>query len=320
LDLRDEGMASLRDNGCDEAWDLLKYLNTQESSNRYTSILKNYPVALEAVRKLPEPIKTQQAQILHDIKDQAQPFYAAKDNTLRVFSIGNSILTLKSEIRHVLCGDWTEVDLQSAHLALAAAEWGIPEISNFLRTGVSIWASLAQYLNMELTPVLKGFLKDYLYATVYGMGRKKLCEMIRKSEFEGTIHYSKIMAHPIIILLWEARNKRMAEICAAGGAKDIFGRWIPFDDDNVVGYDAPKCLAQANQAAELWLLYPVIGLVAGKDSTPHGALITLWQHDGFSFSPNREADRGMWIRRFQQAVQERADSIGAVTHLVVKEG
>ena len=321
---RDEAINQMVNEGCDDAYNLLKYLNNQDG-NRFTKLHNNMQAACDYANALEEPSRTRQLLNLAEIRLQAQPFYKAssKGRTVRAFTIGQSILSVKTEIRHILCAEWIELDLQSCHLAICGSEWKIPEVQVFLLSGESIWSSLAECLNLVLTPEIKDILKIYMYSIVYGDGADKLKDLIDDSRLFKPGDHLKLKNHKVIKPLLKKRTTIMQKIageavrCACDGeyqvTKDIYGRAIecPWINDKP---NPRSVLASCMQSIELWLLAGCIDLVKDSDD----CAITLWQHDGFSFKCKHNKDSETWIKKFQSSVKERADSRGIITSLVGK--
>ena len=56
--------------------------------------------------------------------------------------------------------DWITADLRSAQLAIVAAIWRIPSITEYLRSGKSVWPDLCEHMGLMYTPenkAVRGF-------------------------------------------------------------------------------------------------------------------------------------------------------------------
>jgi hypothetical protein len=167
-------------------------------------------------------------QTIRAIQDQPQPFYrsSSKGNTDRIFGLNSSILDLPSEVRHTMTDPlrWIELDLASAHLAIATALWKLPGIRSLLVSGSSVWDILIK----GVSPVtkkgsrphqqLKAILKAATYSAVFGMEtpslkRKITCEMnVAGFKIKG----GTVLKLPVFAELISARTTVYAQIKAAG--------------------------------------------------------------------------------------------------------
>lgn len=298
---------------------LLRYMNAR-SSNVFAKIKPNLDAAYVAARGIQNERKKLDAlRNLRAIEDQPQPFYqpSSKGRTPRIFSLNISLLTLRSEIRKILTKDWSEYDLTSAQLAIISKLWVLPEVREFLESNQSIWQSLYDHmgfgsLNVPMDDV-KPVLKRSLYALIYGMQWWR----IRDSYLSSLDEYiddpkALFFSHPIIDSLYQMRDIKLDEIEKAGGAKDIYGRWIAVDPKKKVS--RRSVMSQLAQAVELKLLMPVLDIA---ESATEEFVITLWQHDGFSVAFRNNSKKERWHNRIISAVENEAKSLGIPTRLEV---
>src|SRR5690606_38309791 len=96
--------------------------------------------------------------------------------TDRIFGHNPSVLHLPGRVRRILCQDFVEIDLKSAHLFIAASLWGAEKTRERLLTdGYSIWDDLMDHFHGRLTKShalyrpFKGALKTATYSSIYGM-------------------------------------------------------------------------------------------------------------------------------------------------------
>ena len=86
--------------------------------------------------------------VVKSIAHQHKPFYRFSPNgrTDRIFSANHSALILPSDVRKVLCQDYHEIDLKSAHLMIAAGLWGADRAKAKLHRGdYSVWEDLFRH-------------------------------------------------------------------------------------------------------------------------------------------------------------------------------
>ncbi|MBI4785384.1 MAG: hypothetical protein HY785_29380 [Oscillatoriophycideae cyanobacterium NC_groundwater_1537_Pr4_S-0.65um_50_18] len=305
---------------CDEAKEIVDYLNSLDSrlftksQERMVDALKK---AWEVVQLPTTKEKTLNVNVrgLRAFDTQPQPFYAGSTggDTVRVFRYGDGLLSLSREIRKQITGAWWSVDLRSAQLSIAAREWNVPVVMEFLRTGESVWKVLFESCeldydlknnNPELFESLKNPLKKALYSLMYGMEIADIKKQLSKSLGKGM--GAKFFSNFIIEAMAKARHNRMVEIEAANGATTIYGEWLDLDTLSI-----NSILAQLAQATEMYLIYPVYAVA----KTTEDFHIVIHLHDGLSINFDSEARRGRWVERINAAVQERADELGVITYL-----
>ncbi|MEH1955945.1 hypothetical protein [Nostoc sp.] len=310
-----------------EAEDLFEYMNNLPVHNFSKVINNNFDAALLAAYRIKEPEKRRvQAEVLNTIRDVLQPFYipSEKGNTVRIFPINYSIAMLQKNLRKIITKGWYEFDLASAQLAIAGKTWEIDEVQDFLRSGRKIWVELMNYYGIDALNLkennedeyeaIKKVLKDSLYSLMYGMTKGNLITFLNKGLIKFGIKDGgkKFLKYPLMATLFDARERRMAELSDCDSVETIFSKTL-----NIKGTGAAreKCIrgimAQQAQAVELYLLLPVLDLA----KTTKDFVITLWQHDGFSvnFTDSSKTDR--WINKINQVVADRADELGIITKL-----
>ncbi len=238
---------------------------------------------------------------------------------------------LTKDLRKTLTRGWVEFDLTSCQLAIAAKMWEIEEIQEFLKSGESIWISLINYYGFDALDMkhnetarydlIKEDLKDALYSLMYGMTRKNLiADLTEDLERFGIEDGGKTyMTHPLIKILYEARELRMKELNDCDTAETIFGKIIHIrgskfssgaPDDLRKEY-IRSVIAQQAQAIELYLMLPVLDLA----KTTKDFIITIFQHDGCSINFTNKSKKKKWLNRIVASVQARADQLGILTGL-----
>lgn len=169
---------------------------------------------------------------LHAIEDQHQPFYGFSEGgrTDRVFGFNRGVLDLPSEVRAILCQDFVEVDLKSAHLLIAAWLWDADEAMEKLADdGYSIWDDLIQnhYEKLfhandlevpekgdPLYEEVKAALKVALYSTVYGKYAPAIQAQVTRDlqDILGEEAGAHFEEHPVIAELLQKRDEKLAEM------------------------------------------------------------------------------------------------------------
>lgn len=304
--------------GCDEARELLRYMN-HLAPRKFHKLTTNVKRAQEALqrrsfsedRERDTRARNRALDVLRAVETQPQPFYRPARRTVRIFSSNDSVLRLPREARAELTKDFTQLDLRSAQLAIVARLWNIPALQTFLETGQSFWDYLwcqcgcpAEY------QAFKDVVKTALYSIVFGMTRKKLLhgniDSAQGVVYDGLIHLlqpfdvtaQQFIAIPLIEALFNARTRIYTEIKQAGGAHDVYGRWIPVTKE--ISYRSVA--AQICQAMELYLMFPVIQVASITDELT----VVLWLHDGAYIDVADKRRKELWLNRIRSAVKERA--------------
>lgn len=309
---------------CECSREIQAYMNNLPP-NRFTKIMQNWQEAKRAANHLAKPqSQASQLRVLDAIRDQPVPVYKVSDkgNTVRLFSDGESVLSLKSEIRRILTQGWLETDLVNSQLAIAATLWNISEIKEYLEKNVSIWKDLVPALGVPLDSPLysdcKGIVKRYLYGILFGMGKNKAKRELNQQLAGIGIKKGgqKFMTHWAIQALLSNRDRVMDEVRKEGYGETCFGKRI-----NVKGKgrksNIPSILAQQAQAVEMALIFPVFELAQRTDEFQ----ICLYQFDGvsLSFKDKRPERVKLWREKIQGAVAAKAKELGVTTWLEFKD-
>lgn len=158
---------------------------------------------------------------LRTIADVSVPLYKFTGSTLRLTPAGPSLAALPKKMRQAVFGDYLEVDMASAQLALAGSLWGLPDLRAFLKgcreSGKSWWTELAGHLAEELPAphydpdkrfkAVKGTLKGFTYGLFFGMQRKNLRRLGNpKASSTDEERYYKSIRKMNLLFLGETRS------------------------------------------------------------------------------------------------------------------
>lgn len=314
------------------------YLNDLPS-NAFTNIVnRNLEAAIEVAksmiykpkRKMKESerrlIETRNRErnleVLATIEAQAQPFYKPVENTVRLFTITDSIAQLSTPVREALTNGWVEVDLKSSQLAITATLWGATDVVEFLQRGGNIWREMFLYYEIEPNVDIKKAFKDALYALLFGANETEVQRHLTKRLKALGVKSggSLFMKHWIIESMVAARNKEIDRITTLGGDYTIYGSWLPLADNLTKGsisnryYDVKSILAQQAQAVEMKIIATLFRLAANTDDFA----ITLYQFDGVSILFKMKHRQDEYIQRMKESVESIAKSLGIHTTLEVK--
>jgi hypothetical protein len=302
----------------DQQQRILNYLNARPS-NQFTAIAqRNREAAYVEADKRENDID---AGMVHhwidNILDQSKPFYrpSKNGNTLRVFSIGESLATIPSKVRRALTTGWYELDLKSCGFAVAAMLWNIESINMFLRNGGDLWDDLLRHFDRySHRDDLKSILKTCVYALINMSSRRFTKEYIDERLGDGAGDH--FFAYPSIAALWKARRTASEQVICNRGAPDAFSTWIPLQWSEHNGRRIPEVgnvIAQQYQSYELLLLLPVYDLAEQTDEF----MVMIHQHDGLTVAVSDQRRTQYWLDRITSVVQEQADRLGIYTHLAV---
>ncbi len=274
----------------------------------------------------------QQLDLLRRIEDQPKPYYGFSRFSPRVWGMGASITGLKSTVRQALMPDAVDMDLTSAHFAIAARDWGLPQLYDFLSSGASLWPPLLAHLGLPSDPAagFKGVVKPGGYGIVYGAGAARIVRDVRAEHAALTGSQmraddaARLLTHPLMREALEGRERELAVIRerleTAGHVRDCFG--VPVSE-GASGYGpasrldySRSVLGQLNQARELSLMEPLLALAEAEAERDRPAWrIVLWQHDGVSVHFARDRERHQ--RAILSAVNENARRLGYPTRLEI---
>ncbi|MCW5940666.1 MAG: hypothetical protein KIS66_00450 [Fimbriimonadaceae bacterium] len=335
---RAEGIETIQNHGCQLAFDLLSYLNGLPS-NRFDQIRSRLDEA-HAVADKVDVDSVRQHQILKSIEDIAQPFYKPVEpdpifdakgmeigrapRSVRIFSLNDSLLRLKSEVRDVLTKDWMKLDLRAAQLAIVSELWNVGSVKKFLSNSRendrSIWSELIAWMGVEGDPLAKPMLKDAVYSLVFGMGEKKMKAQLESFFPDLADPWKRFEDHAIIAALLRARTKAFNDMRMQGFGIDAFGQRIPIlnkprSDEGYQPTNVPSAAAIIAQSYELKLLEPVIRLAIEQQGKTGGFVITSWLHDGCWIHVTDSRNRKRWKNRLSLEVEQTAKTLGIPTWL-----
>jgi len=277
--------------------------------------------------------------VLRAINIQHKPYYRFSEDrrTDRIFSANESALLLPSDVRKLLFQDYYNIDLQSAHLNIAASIWGATAAVERLEDpAYSIWEDLIEFVGpieslivlsttqgnlpsceakQELFDQLKSAFKPALYSTVFGMDRagiRRELTLRLKSTFPPQTASSvsgDFMGHPVIESLLNAREKRFYQINLGRGGRAAEGRFVSLDEsqDNPVA----SVLGTIAQSYEMTLMSVLVDYEQEREREEgrNRFRIALWLHDG-AYVRMRSPDARM--SDLEERLAEKADELGVI--------
>ena len=288
--------------------------------------------AYSVVDNLPEDSREQRLSkrnartLLRFIEDCPKPFYQAKLKTPRLFA-PDSMQLLNREVRDILIQDWTTLDLSSAQFAVCAQQWEIAPLLEFLNDDGDIWDELTSWMGLPKPP-----LKKALYAVIFGARVKWIYDNPPSTLNEALTDGSdlsaeqteearrRLLAHPLMSSLYEAREERIEEIQQAGRIQDCFGSVMELPSQSTRDANRSNTvltlLSAELSALEMLLLWPAFEEVIESEDR---CKIMLYLFDGISFKAATSTRTDLWKRKLQEAVNQKAKMLGIPTQLEVEE-
>jgi hypothetical protein len=301
---------------------LIRYLHGRHV--RSFNLKKTLPLAFEQVSQWDnENRRIQACAALQSLSIDPFPKYRPThkpNGTVRLVQVGYSLMGIETGLRRLLTPDWIELDLSSAHLAIAAKDWGIDSIREYLEPQngehKKIWDDLYHFTQAKKhglpKRIAKKVFKKGLYASVYGALRSTV-EKEMETEYLSTDErpadalpgdmIGLFFQHEVIATLFSSRDEQLAQIKKNKGAEDVYGRRVRLKTG---AQEATSVLAIVAQSREMRLLEPAVEYAIKEDKGKGRTdfQILLWQHDGFSFRPRRKRDEALFIRRLADRVDE----------------
>ena len=300
----------------------IAYLNALPPNIFRSAVQKHYEEAVAVALRAENPLCVYQNLVtLRGMRTQPQQFYGpSKDgNTCRIFGMHRGLLTLSKDVALIIGQNWITFDLRSSQLAIAAFRWNVPAVIAFLRSGTSIWDELSTYLNLDLSA--KPRLKEALYSLLYGACRRTIYRALAgktntraiRLEPHDTVLGERLLKHPLMAAMYQARERQLEQILRDGGARDCYGYFIPLQpEDGTDGKTNERSiLAQLAQAVEFKILEPVFDKAIGSQDFS----ITHWAHDGFSIHAHEQRRVKQVCSRIEEAVRASAAKEGVETYL-----
>lgn len=291
---------------------------------QFTRLVKDNRLgpAYKVAASLKSPAREQAFATLRELETHRWQNYGFSAHSPRVWGQGHSLAQVDTRVRRAVLHDSIELDLRSSQLAIAARDWELPLLTEFLANGRSIWNELMDYLGLPRGSALKKALKAGTYGLVYGAGPGRIRGDV-EDEYQSRTGQpipledaAAFLEHPLMREVMVSRDDQLARIRSEHGAENCFGQWIC--DGKSYGNDFSRSvLAQCAQARELWLMEPLVDLGLEEAASPTRRwYVTLWQHDGVSIRLGRGADLGS----LQDAASWRARKYGYNTELETKYG
>lgn len=310
----EDALATLGLAPCEGSTTVIEYLNGLPAKTFTQKVNENIATALEVAIDLDATQSNRRNTVLiHWLSSQAQPFFgpSKKMRTVRVFAVGQTIMSLSSPVRYALIHGWHTFDLRCAHLAIVARDWQLPRLADWLlEEANNVWSELCSLFPEVPEGSSKPAIKVAVYAFVYGGSKRSIVASLAETigMDERTVR-ARLFRHWIVSDVYTARNVVLQRVLNDRGATDCFGRWLPC----MSKHEARSLLSQLAQAVELQLLLPVI---AFAKTNRRDVTVTLWEHDGFTVAIRQRPE--VWIGRICKLIDDECSRRNVPTRLELK--
>lgn len=315
--MRQQAVEAMKSSPCPETTRLLEHLNGLPS-NSFAVIRERIAGAHKLVDEIGRDAERQHS-LLRAVEQHCQPLYEPVGASVRVYSLSESFLRLKREVRKHLTSQWLEADLRTAQLAIVAARWNCAQLKDYLQQGKSIWPELLGSLGLALDDEQKSLVKELVYALVFGMDEQNLKALAARLWPQLVDPWNRLKRNRLLREVLRARGVAFKRLRADGKATDAFGRTLllasrgrshgAYQPDN-----AKSLIAQVAQSWELRLMLPILDL-AEENRATSGFRIMMWLHDGVAIHVPDARRRESWQKRISDAVDSNAMALGIPTSL-----
>lgn len=180
-----------RTRGC---WPILDYQNNMTATAYARKVRENASAARAHLDASPPGPSTQQARnAFARVLEDPVPLLKAVANSDRAFSIGSSLITIRSDLRRILTQGWYEYDLRQAQLATITALWNVEGIEPLLDADTSTWSLIASDLGLPLQP-FKRAIKAAIYTLTFGGSERRI-----KTDLAASIRESMTPMPPVLV-------------------------------------------------------------------------------------------------------------------------
>jgi hypothetical protein len=346
---------------------VLRHMNGMHP--RTQAKVKNHiPEAIERVKTRPYDVELSPFRLSYDVRDdqveriqgiqrrfdlsvlqaiglQHKQFYqtSSRGYTDRIFPANKSVLYLPSDVREILCQDYFNVDLKSAHLNIAAWLWEAESAQALLQeSSYSVWDHLMEHYGplirerygdptppTELRKVLKGCFKIALYSVVFGMPEtnvkakltENLSDWLPCDSSQRPSPGNHFGQHPLIRSLLDARDRQAEHVISNEGMETADGGWIPIGPRVDLALEegrpsplkaaAAKVLGTVAQSYEMELMSVLVDYEQEREARTarNYFKIAFWLHDGAYVQARSISAR---MKDLDERLQRKADELGVL--------
>lgn len=265
-----------------------------------------------------EEKREMQLKILESIKEDGRVFYRPTPlgRTPRLHATNECVLTLKSPVRKAFCKGWIEADLVSSQFVILAALLDAPISKAFIKSEQNLW----KYLNEASGGIGKPQGKDkepfktLIYGICFGLSKTEALAKLKNAGKESLI------TNPMVEELFNRRQKWFDHIKHMGYVTDIWGNKHPLENagrrEDIYGnYVFAKerwegaLAATKIQSIEMEIISSIFDCQE-KYGENYFFNVTLFQHDGFTFSAGKKQCIEVIQSRLNTYVQNKAMQVG----------
>lgn len=242
-------------------------------------------------------------------------YYGDSERTVRLHALGGNPHQFPRELRKKLFGGLIEADLKAAQLSIVAELWKVEPLRVLLRDGRSVWKVLADAADVPLD-THKPLLKRTVYSIVFGMSERNLVkQLVCGVPLEPEVSLDRrrarrLLRHPILSGLMEARAQQIEAVNRAGGLQDAYGRFQVVTRRR----RARSILSHVVQSYELRLMEPILDVL---DRQPQLYLVS-WLHDGVTLLSGNATKSQRYCGQLRDGVALGARRLGFATELEIE--
>jgi hypothetical protein len=294
---REEYLHDILNSRIDEAhpaYEAVEYLHSKRVQKWTTKQMdKVSEDMLVAINAIPNEETLGYAKRVYNAMNQyAYIPYRPVERTKRIYSVNSNALALPREIRPIFYRGCWSLDLKAAQFCIVGKLWDLPEIQQFFADGGNIWKELSGYLGIDISR--KQEIKDFIYPLFYGAAKTSTLPDMAIKNWGDT----KLMDHPFISQLLQAREQQKKLIAENEGAYDAFGEFVPVAKEfrerssgncyfKALEHNRRSVLCAVVQSWEVKIMLEIFEYIkSNKD-----LLLVGWLHDGIYVCVSNHKER-----------------------------
>jgi hypothetical protein len=316
---------------------IFDYMEAVNGVQFVDKMIENAEAIQVVLGTLDPEVRKIQERILGSAKEVSKIHYYPGDRSARMSAQGDTVVGLKREVRRTLCKGWTEVDLKSSQFAILASKLDAPLSKALVASEGNLWQSFYQTthgINEAPPPEIKRIYKEIVYGIAFGTAERTTQSTIAMNKRRSglnlpprepleqklqRLNMTSLLSHAIVRELLDLRRAWYDRITKNKGERDVWGNFIAVEPSSGTnsGRWRGAVGATAIQSIELEIISSVFD-VANEHGENDDFQICLFQHDGATISFRAKAKKDRAIRKLQEAVKEKATSLGVNTSLEVE--
>jgi hypothetical protein len=328
------------------------YMETISGIQFIRKFNENKGMVLSQIGLLDEETQRIQYRILATMKEDSVIHYYPGKRSPRMSAAGDTIVGLKSSVRHRLCKGWTECDLKSSQFAILASKLNAPLSKELVLKNESIWESFHRKVFGHINDIkkVKRVYKTILYGIAFGNLEKtndwviEANEKITKSAQNKNTIRNKIGLPPLkeenipYVIPLDQKLKEFSKefntdftiLLQHPIVRELFDARTTYHDTirkfggdydvwgKFIGIDKSKnryarhIAAIIMQSIELEL-FSVVFDVANEKGKAYQFTIPIFQHDGCCISFSDKKHKEYIMKCLKEAVEKKGKELKVIT-------